>query len=166
MFSRQKAKTRQAQICRYHDTDPIFDLCVKAQKYFEQYSYATRVKACSLISVDEVMQVAGVAALTLPPTLLHPLSEMTEPEAKVAALSLFKHNTKMEGQEVERRSFLDEEAQFREALAKRDGGKGRVKTTQVPSGFITSPCDCMPLLTLFGRQLTSSASINSRRRLL
>ncbi|ERF73134.1 hypothetical protein EPUS_09152 [Endocarpon pusillum Z07020] len=114
----------------YHDTDPIFDLCVKAQQYFERYSYATRVKACSLISVDEVMQVAGVAALTLPPTLLHPLSEMTEPEAKVAALSLFNHNTKIEGQEMERRSFLDEEARFRETFAKRDGGKGRVKTTQ------------------------------------
>lgn len=90
------------------------------------------------------MQVAGVAALTLPPTLLRPLSEMTEPEAKVTALSLFNHKTKVEGQEMERRSFVDEEAQFREAFAKSDGGKGKVKTTQVPSFFYTSSCISAP----------------------
>jgi transaldolase len=81
--------------------------------------------------VEEVMQLAGVAALTLPPTLLHPLSHTNEPEDKVVDCSLFKPASKVQEQEMERKSFIDEEAKYREAFAKSDGGKGKVKTTQV-----------------------------------
>jgi transaldolase len=83
------------------------------------------------VSVEEVMQLAGVAALTLPPTLLHPLSHTNEPEDKVKDCSLFKHASKVEEQEMERKSFIDDETKYREAFAKSDGGKGKVKTTQV-----------------------------------
>jgi hypothetical protein len=77
------------------------------------------------------MKLAGVAALTLPPSLLHPLSETKKPEAELSALSLFNHASKVGEQEIERKSFVGEEARFREAYAKSDGGKGQVKTTQV-----------------------------------
>jgi transaldolase len=79
--------------------------------------------------VDEVMQLAGVAALTLPPTLLGPLSDTQQPEAELADRSMFKQEGKIE--EMERKSFVDDEAGFREAFAKTDVGKGEVKTTQV-----------------------------------
>src|SRR5271154_3417239 len=111
---------RKAYEKRYHDTDPIFGLCVRAQQYYENHSYTTRVKACSLISVDEVMQLAGVAALTLPPTLLQALSATEEPEGQLAGLSLFKPKAVQE-EDMERKSFINDEAKFREAFAKSDG---------------------------------------------
>jgi len=114
----------------YHDTDPIFGLCVEAQQYFEQYSYPTRVKACSVISVDEVMQLAGVAAFTVAPALLEALSETDAPEAKVADLSLFKDKETVTKQMIERTSFVNDEEKYLEAFAKREGGKGQVKTRQ------------------------------------
>ncbi|MCJ1258511.1 hypothetical protein MMC24_006344 [Lignoscripta atroalba] len=114
----------------YHDTDPIFDLCVKAQQYYEQHSYATRVKACSLISVDEIMQLAGVSALTLTPTLLQALSDAHEPEAKVLDRSLFNKTPNVEERPVQRASFVNDESKFRTAFARSEGGKGQVKTKQ------------------------------------
>ena len=79
------------------------------------------------------MQLAGVAALTIAPTLLHALSETEEPEAKVADRSLFNDSTKVEEQEMERRSFMNDEAKFREDYGKRESGKAQVKTKQVMS---------------------------------
>ncbi|KAL9120198.1 MAG: hypothetical protein Q9187_003252 [Circinaria calcarea] len=115
----------------YHDTDPILSLCVEAQQYFEKYSYSTRVKACSVISVEEIMQLAGVAAFTIAPGYLQAMLERDEPEAKVAELSLFKDITKSTEQGIERTSFVNDEERYREAFASRDGGKGQVKTRQV-----------------------------------
>ncbi|MCJ1404225.1 hypothetical protein MMC11_007450 [Xylographa trunciseda] len=114
----------------YHDTDPIFTLCVEAQQYFELYSYPTRVKACSVISVDEVMQLAGIAAFTLAPALLKALSETDAPEAKLASLSLFKDNEKVAEQPIKRTSFVNDEEKYLKAFAERDGGKGQIKTRQ------------------------------------
>ncbi|MCJ1281404.1 hypothetical protein MMC26_000723 [Xylographa opegraphella] len=113
----------------YRDTDPILALCVDAQQYFEQYSYPTRVKACSVISVDEIMQLAGVAAFTIAPSLLRALSETKELEKMVAERSLF-NNKIYSAQSMQRTSFMDDEEKYREAFANRDSGKGQVKTKQ------------------------------------
>lgn len=84
-----------------------------------------------MISVDEVLQLAGVAAFTIAPALLQALVETHKPEAEVAELSLFKDKTKFAEQGIERASFVDAEGKYREAFARRDGGKGQAKTRQV-----------------------------------
>ena len=77
------------------------------------------------------MQLAGVAAFTVAPALLQALSETSEPEAKVAALSIFRSGTVTTEQVTERETFINDEEKYREAFARRDGGKGQLKTRQV-----------------------------------
>ncbi|KAF7502160.1 hypothetical protein GJ744_006874 [Endocarpon pusillum] len=123
----------------YHDTDPIFDLCVEAQQYYKQHSYSTKVKACSVISMEEVLQLAGVAAFTIPPELLRELATSHESEQKLADLSLFQTpQIKNAQRENNLQSFVDDEAKFRIAFTRRDDGKGQMKTIQAINIF----CDC------------------------
>ena len=89
------------------------------------------MKACSLINVDEVMKLAGVAALTLPPTLLQALKETEDSTTRVADLSMFDGKIEIKTQVVEHSTFMDDEANFRAAFSKRDDGKAKVKTEQV-----------------------------------
>ncbi len=77
------------------------------------------------------MQLAGVAALTIPPNLLHSLSGAEELETKLAECSIFNAKANVQEQKMERMSFMDDEDKFREAFSKRDGGKGELKTKQV-----------------------------------
>jgi len=113
----------------YHDVDPILDLCVKAQRYFETYSYKTRVKACSLINVEEILMLAGVSALTLPPPLLEDL-QTADSDETLSELSLFATKIVQNEPELERFSFLDDEKKFREKFSKNEDGKGKLKTEQ------------------------------------
>ena len=85
------------------------------------------------------MQLAGVAALTLPLTLLGPLSDNKQPETELVERSMFQTAAKDHRQEeMERQTFVDDEAGFREAFAKTDGGKGLLKTTQVYASQLLS----------------------------
>ncbi len=77
------------------------------------------------------MQLAGVHALTIPPNLLQSLSDTEEPEAKLAAQSMFKRDKDAEEQQMERMSFIDDENKYREKFTKSDGGNGERKTRQV-----------------------------------
>ena len=118
----------KAQLYRYHDKDPIFDTVITAQRYYEQHSYPTKVKACAVISTDEIMALAGVAAFTIAPDFVYELAKMHEPEESAAARSRF--NIQAKQQEIERKDFSNE-SEYREAFAKNDGGNGEAKTKQV-----------------------------------
>lgn len=118
----------KAQLYRYHDKDPIFDTVITAQRYYEQHSYSTKVKACAVISTDEIMALAGVAAFTIAPDFVYELAKMHEPEESAAARSRF--NIQAKQQEIERKDFSNE-SEYREAFAKNDGGNGEAKTKQV-----------------------------------
>ena len=123
--------TRNAHEHRYHDAGPILPLCVNAQRYYERHSYQTRVKAAGLLSVDEAMQLAGVASLTVAPALLHLLADTKESQEEVTPRSLFKEKATAEEAEMEYKSFINDETKFREAFARRENGNGQVKTKQV-----------------------------------
>lgn len=116
---------------RYHDGEPILPLCVKIQRYYEQHSYTTRVKAAGLLSVDEAMKLAGVASLTIAPDLLQILSKTEEQESELVGRSLFVEGTKIQDQETEHKTFIDDETEYRRAFAESESGKGQVKTAQV-----------------------------------
>ena len=152
----------------YHDPSPIFDVCVNAQRYYEQHSYSTRVKACAAVSVEQILQLAGVAAFTAAADQLQELSTMKEPAAKVAARSVFHGSATDEytngnagGQvngntngntnghhdkAMEKMTFVDEESKYRLAFAKSDGGKGQLKMTQVRA----LPCFVLSILYFSG----------------
>lgn len=101
------------------------------QRYYEQHSYQTKVKACAVISVDEIMALAGVAAFTIAPQFAHELSQMQEPEETAAARSRFNIQAKQQdAAEMKRKDFTNE-SEYREAFAKSDGGNGEAKTKQV-----------------------------------
>ena len=104
---------------------------MKSQRYFEQHSYATRVKAAGLLSVDEAIKLAGIASLTIAPDLLRTLSKMEEQESQLADRSLFSERTKAGEQDIEYKTFIDDENKYREAFAQSEGGMGQVKTAQV-----------------------------------
>ena len=90
----------------------------------------TLVKACSMVSMEETLKLAGVAAMTLPLHWLQALNESERPEAELPSLSLFtddKHATASD----ERISFIDDESKYRDAFAKVEGGKAERKTRQV-----------------------------------
>ena len=108
---------------------------MKAQRYYEQHSYATRVKAAGLLSVDEAMKLAGVASLTVAPDLLRTLSKTEEQESELVDRSLFVERTKIKDQETEYNTFIDDETGYRKAFAESEGGKGQVKTAQVSAPF-------------------------------
>lgn len=80
------------------------------------------------------MQLAGVAAITIPPNELNELAKMDAPEATLAKRSLFKGKANVE----ERQSFVDNEVAFRTAFSRSGSGKGQMQTAQV--------CCCFPFL--------------------
>ena len=154
------ARIESDSINSYHDPNPIFDVCFNIQRYYEQHSYSTRVKACAAVSVEQIIQLAGVAAFTATADQLQELSTMEEPAGKVAARSIFheatdgytngnadgqvSRNTQdhingsangnsngHEAKTMEKMSFIDDESKYRLAFAKSDGGKAQMKTTQV-----------------------------------
>lgn len=104
---------------------------MKSQRYFEQHSYATQVKAAGLLSADEAIKLAGIASLTIAPDLLRTLSKMEEQESQLADRSLFLERAKVEELEMEYKTFIDDESKYRESFAKSEGGMGQVKMAQV-----------------------------------
>ena len=154
------ARIKSDLINSYHDPYPIFDVCFNIQRYYEQHSYSTRVKACAAVNVEQIIQLAGIAAFTATADQLQELSTMEEPAGKVAARSIFHEatdghtNGNADGQvngntqdhingsangnsngdeakTMDKLSFIDDESKFRLAFAKSDGGKAQMKTTQV-----------------------------------
>lgn len=89
------------------------------------------MKAASLVNVGEVMQLAGVAAVTLPPSLLEALHQTYLSKTIVSDNSLFTSKAAIESCPLEKETFIDDEAKFRKAFSLRDGGKGKVKTDEV-----------------------------------
>ncbi|KAL9610233.1 MAG: hypothetical protein Q9167_005055 [Letrouitia subvulpina] len=115
----------------YKDDGPILGLCVEAQDYYRRFSYQTRVKAAGGLTVEEVLAIAGVDSLTIAPALLRTLSEADELEETVKDLSLFEKEDSTKAKQIEHLSFVNDEAGFREAFSKANGGQGVTKTQQV-----------------------------------
>ncbi|KAF2420708.1 transaldolase [Tothia fuscella] len=123
----------------YHDKDPIFDIVLQAQKFYRQHQYATKVKACSVVNVEEVLKLAGVDAFTIAPALLRDLAASHTAPEEVRTKSIFHaeaaENGNGKGSGPEKRPSVNKEVAWRDAYAKSDNGKGRVKTTQAIALF-------------------------------
>ena len=115
---------------RYKDNEPCFDLCVKIQDYYNQHSWATRVKVAGLLSANQAIRLAGAQTMTLAPIVIKGLSQWQELETSLAKQSMYtqENGRKREQESV---SYMSDEIGWRKAFERYDNGKGAVKTAQV-----------------------------------
>lgn len=82
------------------------------------------------MSMDEIIQLAGVAAHTIPPEDIDTLKSMHLSEAQLNLQSLFKGADWALGRQ-ERRSYIDDEVRYRVEFAAAENGNGQAKLFQV-----------------------------------
>lgn len=145
---------------RYPDDGPYLNVPLEAQKYYQTYSYPTRVKAAGLNRVEDVLLLSGVEAITIPVNVLKTLATTEADEETLKKKSLF-NATEYQTLYLEKVSFIDDEDKYRKAFGKRDNGKGQERTTQVCLLLI---CHVVMHEANFLRRLRSSVNINSRLR--
>lgn len=127
----------KADLRRYHDSDPNFDLFVQAQRYYEQHGIPTKVKACAFFTPDEALEMAGVNALTLPPDMLQELSNSKEFEDKLESCSRFigpdKNNISNGNGHAEPMTFANDQERFLESFSRNGRGRAKTDDVKVPS---------------------------------
>lgn len=79
------------------------------------------------MTIDEILQLAGVAAMAIPTGQLDELASTNRPESEVESLSLFQ----VKGKTMEKMSYVDDEEGFRAAFTAFAGGRGEAKTKDV-----------------------------------
>lgn len=115
---------------RYRDPDPQLDLCVQAQEYYKRQSLPTKVKACSNATLDELLQVAGVDALTIIPDDLKALKSTYREEKEVTDMSLFMADRcgQSKPQDV---SYINDEIKYRADFEQAQEGRAQAKLSEV-----------------------------------
>ena len=81
------------------------------------------------MTIDEILQLAGVAAMTIPSGQLDELASKDRPESEVESLSLFR----VKGKAMEKMSYVNDEERFRAAFGEFAGGRGEMKSKDVSS---------------------------------
>ncbi|KAL4914579.1 hypothetical protein BDW62DRAFT_213350 [Aspergillus aurantiobrunneus] len=113
----------------YRDPHPLLDLCVQAQRWYQQESLPTKVKACSTVGVDELLQLAGVDALTLMPDDLRALQSKQREAAEVAGMSLFESGVSVEAN-IKYDSYIDDETKYRLHFERADRGGAQARLAE------------------------------------
>ncbi|RAL15799.1 aldolase [Aspergillus homomorphus CBS 101889] len=113
----------------YKGSDSLLPLCVQAQQWYLQESLPTKVKACATMGLDEILQLAGVAAFTLVPDDLKLLQTTQKNEAEVQSLSLFQGLSTLQVK-VTYPSYVNDEAGYRTAFARAEEGRAQLKLGQ------------------------------------
>lgn len=115
----------------YHDENPLLELCVRAQAWFERNHLPTRVKACANVGIDEILQLAGVAAFTVIPDDLRLLESSFQEGREVRHMSLFMSQSEEEYAEMEYPSYINEETKYRIDFSRAENGRAQLKLAQV-----------------------------------
>ncbi|KAK0725242.1 hypothetical protein B0H67DRAFT_531366 [Lasiosphaeris hirsuta] len=137
----------------YIDNNKALALCGSAQRYYEArgLSLKTQVMPASLTSIGEVMQLAGVDRITVSPPLLVELAATPAagwPGAVGQAITAstsgngdLHHDTEPSRHDPSKDPYeriegvLEDEAQWRVAFTRSDGGKSEVKLIQALNIF-------------------------------
>ena len=82
-----------------------------------------------MMTIDEILQLAGVAAMTIPTGQLDELAASKRPRSEVEGLSLLE----AKGKPQEKVGYVDDEEEFRAAFAAFSNGRGEAKTQDVSS---------------------------------
>ncbi|RAH77224.1 aldolase [Aspergillus japonicus CBS 114.51] len=118
----------------YKGADPLLLLCVQAQQWYRQESLPTKVKACATIGLNEILQLAGVAAFTLVPDDLKLLQSSHKGVDEVQSLSLFQDREVMQDT-LAYPSYINDEAGYRLAFARVEEGRAQLKLGQAINIF-------------------------------
>jgi len=110
----------------YHDSKPILDLFLKAQQYYRQHGIPTKVKSCAFMTVDEIISMAGVDAMTVPGGQLEELSSMTDSQEGLEARSVFHTAAQTPSTYPTQLSYINDKANFDRAYV--INGRGKAKT--------------------------------------
>jgi len=89
----------------------------------------TKVKACATLSVDEILQLAGVDALTIASDDLRILQKSTACKRLIESQSLFGETSVIDSTDYP--SYLDDERTYRHDFSCSDQGQGQYKLMQV-----------------------------------
>ncbi|CAL3964393.1 unnamed protein product [Diplocarpon coronariae] len=103
------------------DLNKAQQLCVQIQRFYEAHNLKTEVLPASLTSTTEIMELAGVKHLTISPGLLQQLS--ATPASSNTTVSLFDHAAE-DLKVTPLVSYADDEAAFRIAFTRSNGGDG------------------------------------------
>lgn len=108
------------------DHSPNNTLCVSLQEHYANHSLPTKVLAASLTTVKEIMALAGIDHITLPPPLLEQLADSP---ASNEQSSLFDRKP---GKEAPFSfSSIESREKFEHALEMSKGGDNKRKLDQV-----------------------------------
>jgi len=123
----------------YRDPSPNFDIVTRAQRMYDQTGFPTQTLPASLTSVEECMRLAGASHITIAPALLRELAGTDYVKRDTRWSSDFDKEERDEDFYTVGGSII-EEAAFRMALSRRDGGKQEVKLVSVS----VAPADRIP----------------------
>ncbi|KAJ5158956.1 Aldolase-type TIM barrel [Penicillium coprophilum] len=118
---------------KYSDTNPLLSMCVQAQQFYKKRSMSTKVKACAMISLDEILQLAGVDALTITTGDLKNLQKGTGCKCLNESQSLFHDNYITDSSDYP--SYVDDESTYRLEYSRSGQGAGQYKLTQALAIF-------------------------------
>src|SRR5690242_248101 len=114
---------------RYMDQGPATALIVAAHNYYKKRSIPTNVKACANYNLEEIIELAGVAAFTLTPNDLEKLASTPLPPGFEQNPALLRASA-MNGA-IEPPTYVDDERRYRVDFSARDGGLAQYKLLQV-----------------------------------
>jgi len=114
----------------YHDINPQLELCVAATRYYLHHAQDTRVVPASLTTTKEVMLLSGSKLMTISSRLLKELSETNYASEETREPSLFVGPSNNYTQVPKRMHFENDEAKFRMAVTRSDGGENEKKLVQ------------------------------------
>ncbi|MCJ1451354.1 hypothetical protein MMC28_001690 [Mycoblastus sanguinarius] len=120
---------------RYKGDDPIFELCVSAQRYYKQHDFSTKVLPASLTSINEIMLLAGVDHITIAPALLRELASTEVNGSTVGLPSLIDKVETSADLFPPRLSYVDDEPAFRMAMTRDKNGTNEAKLVQAINIF-------------------------------
>lgn len=121
------------------DNDKGFALSRSAQRYYTKISSKTQVLPASLISVAEVMKLAGVHHITVSPPLLAELASTPTTQTSATAVdnpaTWFKNDDAEEAVNVDYGSLVRDESAYRIAYTRSKGGANEKKLTDAINIF-------------------------------
>ena len=113
----------------YTDPSPNFDVVTRSQRMYDQTGFPTKTLPASLTSVEECMRLAGASHITIAPALLRELASTEYVEGDPRWASDFDKEERDE--DFYTVGSVNEEAVFRMAFTRGDGGKQEAKLVSV-----------------------------------
>ncbi|KAL4773896.1 aldolase [Aspergillus nidulans var. acristatus] len=113
----------------YKDPHPVYYLSAQAQRWYRRQSLPTKVKSCSTVGVDELLELAGIDALTIVPDDLRALQSTYRDANEVSQLSIVRNGAQSDDK-IEHVSYIDDEERYRADFEKADEGRAKAKTAE------------------------------------